>query len=53
MYIKQKDIFRAMNKSFVKKIMNVSINGLVFFKRLADILGIRLLPSYKMIYKAT
>ena len=24
MYFKQKDIFRAMNKSFVKKIMNVS-----------------------------
>ena len=24
MYLKQKDIFRAMNKSFVKKIMNVS-----------------------------
>lgn len=24
MYIKQKDIFRAMNKNFVKKIMNVS-----------------------------
>ncbi len=23
MYFKQKDIFRAMNKSFVKKIMNV------------------------------
>ncbi len=25
MYLKQKDIFRAMNKSFVKKIMNVSV----------------------------
>ena len=24
MYLKQKDIFRAMNTSFVKKIMNVS-----------------------------
>ena len=24
MYLKQKDIFRAMNKSFVKKFMNVS-----------------------------
>jgi len=24
MYFKQKDIFRAMNKSFLKKIMNVS-----------------------------
>ena len=27
MYLKQKDIFRAMNKSFVKKIMNVSTTG--------------------------
>jgi CRP-like cAMP-binding protein len=25
MYLKQKDIFRAMNKNFVKKIMNVSM----------------------------
>ena len=25
MYLKQKDIFRSMNKSFVKKIMNVSM----------------------------
>jgi CRP-like cAMP-binding protein len=142
MYFNQKDIFRAMNKSFVKKIMNVSTtesyeqgdllfqqgdpakqfyillkgrvklilgetgqavyivshageafgwsslidretytasaecmtpakllrfdqekvlrileedpaNGLVFFKRLADILGNRLLHSYKMISTAT
>src|SRR5210317_77327 len=142
MYLKQKDIFRAMNKSFEKKIMNVSTtesyeqgellfkqgdlanqfyillkgrikltlgetgrtvyivshageafgwsslidretytasaecmtpakllrfdqekvlrileedpaNGLVFFKRLADILGNRLLHSYKMISTAT